>query len=61
MYLKADMDLANESGKIKHTVVMIAYKDLNKVMPLSGSPVMSLDNPKLLQHITNSLVTISFV
>ena len=36
----------------------MACKDLNRVIPELGLPVISVDTPKLLQHITKSLVTI---
>ena len=58
IYLKADIDFASDSGKIKQTVVMTACSDLNNVIPLSGAPVISGETPKLLQHITNNFVTI---
>jgi hypothetical protein len=36
----------------------MAWIVLNQVMPPSMEPVVSLETPKLLQHITKSLVTI---
>lgn len=54
---RAEIDLTIESGNIIPNVVITAYKDLKRVIPPSGSPVISLGIPKLLQHITNSFVT----
>jgi hypothetical protein len=58
MYRSADILFANDNGKIMQTVVIIDYKDLNRVIPSLGSPVISFETPKLLQHITKSFVTI---
>ena len=58
IYLKADIDFANERGKIRQTVVTTACTTLNNfISVLPGIPVTSVDTPKLLQTMTNSLVT----
>ena len=56
-YLRADMFFSNERGNMKATVVIMAWRDLNRVRPSLGLPVMSGERPKLLQQITKSLVT----
>jgi hypothetical protein len=58
MYLRADIDLANESGIIRHTVVTRHCTTLNVVIPCPTGPVISGLTPKLLQHITKSFVMI---
>ena len=45
MYLKADIDLASDRGKMTHTVVITAWRTLNRVIFSLGSPVTSLDTP----------------
>jgi hypothetical protein len=57
-YLSADICLSIDSGNITNIVVMMACNVLNSVIPSPGSPVISFDIPKLLQHITKSFVTI---
>lgn len=58
IYLRADIDLRSESGKIKQMVVMIDCSTLKSVIPPLRPPVISSDTPKFLQQITNNLVTI---
>lgn len=58
IYLRADIDLRRDSGKIKQMVVRTDCRTLNSVIPPLRPPVIESGTPKFLQQITNNLVTI---
>jgi hypothetical protein len=58
IYLRADIDLANDKGYMKHIVVITACKHLNTDKPFSELPVIDSSMLKSLHVLTNSFVTI---